>query len=588
MTMNTQTVAREGAELNPVLVSVVSSRIRAIGERMGLVIERSARSPLLVEGRDFSLGIYAADGTLIEQTEYIPILGYAAAPTMQYVAQKFRGRVVEGDVILHNDPFTGGNQPADWKIMKPVFFAGEHIAWVMITAHQADVGGAVAGGYNPDATEIWQEALRITAVKIMNAGEVREDVWELIFGNVRLAMVEHDVRAMIGACTVGERELQQLVGRYSVPTFEAVVAHMLDAAEATAAQVIAGIPDGVYEHAWVVNYDGITAGSRMTLRVRIEVAGERISFDFTGTDPQTPGYVNAPLAVTLSSVMVTFFMLAGVDIPHNDGIMRRIDVTVPEGSFLNCQYPAASGYGNHLSDQICSAIMAALADVLPERVTAGWNPLLCAIMNGMNETSGEPFVDILINSSKGGSGGTHGVDGFDHIGLIASGGALGAQDPEMFEIMTPLFIEKFEYATDSAGPGQWRGGLGVESSFRITSSGVQASIFGDGDEAEFTAQGLRGGLPGAVNLIEFEYPDGTLERPLNKDLVTGIPAGTVFRELAGGGGGFGDPHLRPAERVAQEVRYGYVSVESAREDYGVVVDAAGVIDAEATAALRGA
>ncbi|MBL5972602.1 MAG: hydantoinase B/oxoprolinase family protein [Candidatus Leucobacter sulfamidivorax] len=574
--------------MNPVLVSVVSSRIRAIGERMGLVIERSARSPLLVEGRDFSLGIYAADGTLIEQTEYIPILGYAAAPTMQHVAEKFRGKVAEGDVILHNDPFTGGNQPADWKIMKPVFFEGEHIAWVMITAHQADVGGAVAGGYNPDATEIWQEALRITAVKIMEAGEIREDVWDLIFGNVRLAMVEYDVRAMIGACTVGERELQQLVGRYSVPTFEAVVAQMLDAAEATAAQVIEQIPDGVYEHSWVVNYDGITEGSRMTLRVRIEVKGDRISFDFAGTDPQTPGYVNAPLAVTLSSVMVTFFMLAGVDIPHNDGIMRRIDISVPEGSFLNCRYPAASGYGNHLSDQICSAIMAALADVLPERVTAGWNPLLCAIMNGMNETTGEPFVDILINSSKGGSGGTHGVDGFDHIGLIASGGALGAQDPEMFEIMTPLFVEQFEYATDSAGPGEWRGGLGVDSRFRITSGGVQASIFGDGDEPQSAAPGLRGGLPGAVNLIEFIYPDGTVEKPLNKDLVRGIPAGTIFREIAGGGGGFGDPHRRPAERVAEEVRYGYISVESARDDYGVVVDESGRLDEAATAALRGA
>ncbi|MCB1274665.1 MAG: hydantoinase B/oxoprolinase family protein [Leucobacter sp.] len=584
----TETNARTDIALNPVLVSVVSSRIRAIGERMGLVIERSARSPLLVEGRDFSLGIYAADGTLIEQTEYIPILGYAAAPTMQHVARIFKGKVKEGDVILHNDPFTGGNQPADWKVMKPVFFEGEHIAWTMITAHQADVGGAVPGSYNPDATDIWQEALRITAVKIMDQGEVREDVWDLIFGNVRLAMVEHDVRAMIGACTVGERELQQLVGRYTVPVFNAVVDNMLDAAEASAAQVIELIPDGVYESSWTVNYDGMNAGSRMTMRVRIEVVGDRISFDFAGTDPQTPGYVNAPLAVTLSSVMVTFFMLAGVDIPHNDGIMRRIEISVPEGSFLNCQFPAASGFGNHLSDQICSAIMAALADALPDRVTAGWNPLLCAIMNGVHGQNDEPFVDILINSSKGGSGGTYGVDGFDHIGLIASGGALGAQDPEMFEIMTPLFVEEFEYAMDSAGAGEWRGGLGVNSRFRITSDGVQASIFGDGDEEEFAAQGLRGGLPGAVNLIEFEYPDGRVERPLNKDLVTGIPAGTIFREIAGGGGGFGDPHRRPAERVAEEVRYGYVSVESARDDYGVVVDASGQVDEAATAALRGA
>jgi N-methylhydantoinase B len=572
--------------LNPILVSVVSSRIKAIGEQMGVVIERSARSPLLVEGRDFSLGIYDVDGRLIEQTEYIPILGYAAAPTMQYVARKFRGKVSDGDVILHNDPFTGGNQPADWKIIRPVFADGEHLAWVIISAHQSDVGGAVPGSYNPHATDVWQEALRITAVKIMEKGEVREDVWELIFGNVRLATVEDDVRAMIGACAVGERELRKLVGRYSVDTFRHVVERMLDSAEASAKQVIRRIPNGVYTQEWAANYDGITEGTTPTLRVRITVEDEHLTFDFSGTDPQTPGYVNAPLAVTLSSVMITFLMLADIDIPHNDGIMRCIDVSVPEGTFLNCSFPAACGFGNHLSDQICSALMAALAGALPERVTAGWNPLLSAIINGNHPKDQQPFVDILINASKGGGGGTYGADGFDHVGLIASGGALGAQDPEMFEIMTPSFIEKFEYATDSAGPGRWRGGLGIESVFRFTADGVQASIFGDGDAEDFVAKGSNGGLAGTVNLIEFQMPDGARLTPRNKDLVTGLPAGTLFHQIAGGGGGFGDPHERPVEHVAEEVRYGYVSVQSARRDYGVVVDEDGVVDESGTAKLR--
>lgn len=572
--------------LNPILVSVVSNRIKAIGEQMGVVIERSARSPLLVEGRDFSLGIYDVEGRLIEQTEYIPILGYAAAPTMQYVAQKFRGKVSDGDVILHNDPFTGGNQPADWKIIRPVFAEGEHLAWVIISAHMSDVGGAVAGSYNPNATDVWQEALRLTAVKVLEKGEIREDVWELIFGNVRLKSVEDDVRAMIGACAVGERELRKLVSRYSVETFRQVVESMLDAAETAAKQVIRQIPNGVYEQKWAANYDGITDDTTPTLQVRITVEDEHLTFDFAGTDPQTPGYVNAPLAVTLSSVMITFFMLAETDVPHNDGIMRCIDVMVPEGTFLNCSFPAACGFGNHLSDQICSALMAALAEALPERVTAGWNPLLSAIINGEHPTSHEPFVDILINASKGGGGGTYGADGFDHVGLIASGGALGAQDPEMFEIMTPSFIEKFEYATDSAGPGRWRGGLGIESVFRFTGDGIQASIFGDGDAEDFVAQGSNGGLPGTLNLIEFQFPDGRHLVPKNKDLVAGIPAGTRFHQIAGGGGGFGNPHERPVERVAEEVRYGYVSVAAARRDYGVAVDRHGVIDETETAMLR--
>src|SRR5699024_11134701 len=144
----------------------------------------------------------------------------------------------------------------------------------------------------------------------------------------------------------------------------------------------------------------------------------------------------------------------------------------------------------------------------------------------------------------------------------------GAQDPEMFEITTPSFIETFEYATDSAGPGEWRGGLGVQSVFHFTTHGIQASSFGDGAQREFVARGSNGGLPGSINLIDFQTPDGEKIQPKNKDLVSGLPAGTIFRQLAGGGGGFGDPHQRPAERVAEEVVYCYVSVESAKRDYG--------------------
>ena len=267
--------------------------------------------------------------------------------------------------------------------------------------------------------------------------------------------------------------------------------------------------------------------------------------------------------------------------------MRCIAVTVPEGTLLNCVYPAASGFGNHLSDQICAVIMLALGEALPSRVTAGWNPLYGAVINGWNDRLQQPFVDILMNGLKGGGGGTEGADGYDHIGLIASGGALGAQDPEMFEHNNPVFLEKFEYTPDSGGPGRWRGGLGVETVIRFTNEGVQASIFGDGDTPATAAPGLNGGLSGSPNRIEITFPDGTVKVTELKDLVSDMPAGTVYRQLAGGGGGYGDPRQRPADLVAREVRYGYVSVESAREDYGVVVEPeTALLDEAATASLR--
>jgi N-methylhydantoinase B len=574
--------------VDPVLTSVIASRLKTIGERMGVVVERSARSPLLVEGRDFSLGIYDRDGALIEQTEYIPVLGYATAPGMRAIVRAFRGKVREGDVVLHNDPYTGGNQLSDWKVAKPVFHDENHVAWVVISAHQADVGGAVPGSYNPNATDLWQEGLRITPLKLYDGGTRRDDVWDLIFGNVRLDVVADDVTAMIGACTVGERELRALLDRYGLDAFQAAVAGLLDAAERSARAVIERIEDGTYRAEWYVYDDGIDHEGRWTIRLAITVDGDRIVFDFEGTDPQATGYVNAPLAVTLSSVMIAFFMIADEELPHNDGVMRCIEIVAPEGSVINPLFPAPSGFGNHLSDQIAAVIMLALSEAVPRQVTACWNHLLATIVSGWNSRASAPYVDILINACKGGGGGTWGADGYDHIGLITSGGAIAAQDPEMFEVVNPHFLHRYEYLQDSAGAGQWRGGLGVETQFEFTDSGIQASVFGDGGTPGAAAFGILGGKAGVPNLVELTYPDGTVYRARLKDLVSGIPAGTVYRQVAGGGGGYGDPHLRPAERVLGEARNGVISIEAARDDYGVVIDPqTWAIDAEATERLRG-
>lgn len=553
---------------DPILTSIIASRLKTIGQRMGVVVERSARSPLLVEGRDFSVGIYDRDGTLIEQTEYIPVLGYATTPGMRHIARRFAGDVASGDVILHNDPYTGGNQLSDWKVTKPVFHGDEHVAWVVIVAHQADIGGNVPGSYNPQATDMWQEGLRITPVKIHAAGERREDVWDLIFGNVRLDVVADDVTAMIGACTVGERELVALLDRYGVARFRTAVAGMLDAAEQSAGRAIAAIDDGVYRAEWVVHDDGIDHDGSWTIRLAVTVEDDRMSFDFAGTDDQAAGYINTPRAVTMSAVMIAFFMIVEEEIPHNDGVLRRIEVLTPEGSLVDPVFPAPTCFGNHVADQLAAVIMLALAEAVPERVTACWNHLLASIVNGWDDRHARPYVDILLNACKGGGGATFGADGFDHIGLIGSGGAIAAQDPEMFEVVNPHLLHRFEYLPDSAGAGRWRGGLGVVAELEFLDDGAQASVFGDGDTPDTTAFGIRGGGPGSVNAIEFRYPDGRVHRPRLKDLVTAIPRGTVYRQLAGGGGGYGDPRERDREALAADVRAGVVSPAAARELYG--------------------
>ena len=380
---------------------------------MGHSLLRTARSPILAEARDFVTGLYDARGGMLEQTEYIPILAFAISPALKHLIAYFEGDIHPGDIFLHNDPFTGGNQPTDVKVCKPIFHEKELIAWAAINAHQADVGGSVAGGYNPEAREIWQECLRITPVKIYDRGKVRRDVWDLIFGNIRFEIVAQDILAAIGGCNVGERQLQRLIERYSYATFRHHVDELIGRTKSMMANEIRKIPPGVYHGVCYAYDDGIRPDSKMRIEVTVKVDAESISFDFTGTDPQTPGFVNAPYSSTASAVLLTFLMLINPDVPHNEGLLKRIKIYVPEGTFLNARYPAATTFGNHLSDQISSAIFSAMAKAIPERISAAWCPKFSGTVVGYDPRHQRPYVDILFISSKGGSGATYGVDGYD-------------------------------------------------------------------------------------------------------------------------------------------------------------------------------
>lgn len=575
--------------IDPILVTVIQRRLKAITEEMGLVMLRTARSPILSEARDFVTGLYDAKGNTIEQTAYIPILAFAMPAGMKYIVKYFEGRLYPGDVIIHNDPYTGGNQPADITVACPIFVGDKLVGFSAIKGHQADVGGAVAGAYNPNATEIFQEALRITPTKIYERGEKRQDVWDLIFGNIRFPIVQEDILAAKGGCAVGEREMTKLINRYGWERFDAHLQHLFDATEQQMRAEIRDIPDGVYKGSSTVHFDGFNADSKMDVKVTITIAGDQMSLDFTGTSAQTPGYVNAPPSSSQSAATLTLLMcLKDPNIPQNAGLSRPLSFHMPEGSMLNPRFPAATMFGNHLTDQISTAIFDALSPALPERVTAPWNAMFAIAAVGFNSRTQQPFVDILFNALKGGGGAMQGVDGYDHIGLILCGGGLLAQDPEMFEMKDPLFLHRFEYKTDSAGAGRWRGGLGVETEMEFLGDNNMISAFGDGVDVGSEAQGILGGHKGMLNSGELFFPDGRHHRCKSKEVVAGIPKGTRWHQVAGGGGGFGDPLKRPAELVASEVLNGIISPAAARENYGVVIDpTSGRLDATATAALRG-
>ena len=539
---------------------------------MGLTLLRTARSPILNEARDFVTGLYDAKGRMLEQTEYIPVLAFALQPVCQYLVEYFGSEIYPGDVILHNDVFTRGNQLADVAAFKPIFYKGDLIAWAACKGHQADVGGSVPGAYNPQAREIWQEGLRIPPVKIYERGILRKDVWRLIFSNIRYSIVEEDIRAEIGGCVVGERGILSLIERYGKKLFESHAQYLFDATEKMMRHEIEAIPDGTYEGESYVYYDGFHEDSRFKINLKITVKGSDIYFDYTGTDPQTEGFVNAPYSSSVSAIILTFLMMVNPDIPHNDGIIRPLHIHIPEGTFLNVKFPGASTFGNSLTGPHSDAIIKALAKAIPERVTAGWNRMHSLVLFGKDPRKEAPYVDIMFNALKGGSGATYGVDGYDHIGLINCAGGILAQDPEMFELTDPHILLKNEYLTDSAGAGEWRGGLGVETFFKIYGEEVTGVVMGDGVEEEARAFGLYGGKAGILNKIELHYPDGRVYSPKAKEIVRDIPRGIIVHQIAGGGGGYGDPLKRPMEKVLKDVRNGFVSIEKAKEDYGIVID----------------
>jgi len=422
--------------------------------------------------------------------------------------------------------------------------------------------------------------------QVYERGKLRKDVWDLIFANIRFDIVQQDMRAQTGSCIVGERRMLHLLEKYGRECFEAHKQALFASTRRMMETEIAAIPNGEYRGEASIYYDGKNQGRQYKIRVKITVEDKHITFDYSDTDPQSDAFVNGTYTSSASAAILTFLQMVNPDIPHNQGMVEPIDIIIPEGTILNAAFPAATTYGNHLCPPNADAITRALAPVVPERVSAGWDHLLCSLTTGRDPRKNDKYVDICFMGLKGGSGAVRGVDGYDHIGMIDASGGLLDQDYEMFEQQTPHALLRHEYLCDSAGPGRWRGGLGVETIFEIGADNTQLVIFGDGDVEP--AFGLHGGGDGSLNSIKLRYPDGSERVPLSLDLILGVPKGTVYHQLAGGGGGYGDPKERPAELVAGEVRNGVVSMQVARDVYGVVLDEETCeIDQGATALLRG-
>ena len=553
-------------------MAVIANRLTAITKEMGQIMLLTSRSPIFSESRDFVTAIFDAEGRLVAQTAYIPVLLGSIPFAMEAIRNKYRDQKLHpGDVLIANDPYEGNSHLPDVTVARPVFYQEKLVFWSVTKGHQADLGGAGVAGYNPAAKTVWEEGLRLPAIKLYSQGTYQSDVWDLILLNVKSRhLVEGDLHCQIGATKRGEDALIELLDRHGTEIVNHAIESYLQATERKMAAVIKKIPDGSYAGERGIDNDGVVMDKLANIRVDVKVDGEKLTFDFTRSDGQTRGYINSPLANTASVCFQALFACIGAEIPINAGSLRLITVSALKGSIVHCQAPAPTTASTLLTcAAIADAIWIALAAAAPSLSQAGWGRRCAPMTAGFNPRTGKDFV-CTHHNCKGGSGATEGFDGWNHTGPVSNMGGSRATDPEIFEIAYPYRLLQYEYAPDTGGAGKWRGGTGAVLRWRVDSAEVQCVTVGSGMLEETRAYGLLGGRPGSIPSIRVVSANGGT-RQLQLNAFHDIGEGEIFELISQGGGGFGDPLERDPALVVQDVVNGYVSCEKALADYGVVL-----------------
>jgi N-methylhydantoinase B len=568
------------AERDAVTIEVIKNALESITDEMAVTVMRTARSFVLKEAMDFSTALFSADGEMIAQGTCLPLHLGSMPEALRAVLRTFGNTLKPGDIYALNDPYDGGSHLPDIVLVKPVFLGDTLAGYATVLAHQTDIGGRVAGGNACDSTEIYQEGLRIPPVLLYTGGEPSDTLFRLIERNVRVPdKVLGDIRSQVAACLIGEREFLKLIARYGLGEFQVYCEELLDYTEKFTRAEIAALPDGEYAFADHLDDDGIDP-EPITIQVKVTVAGDAITVDFGGTSPQVKGAINSVLAFSASTVYACIRSILDRTIPNNAGFFRPIRVLAPERSIVNPRPPAPVAARGLTAMRIGDAIFGALAGVAPDKVPACGVGVDSGISLGGCYADGTPFVflEFLVGSW---GGGPH-RDGMD----ACTGTTINYSNTpaELIEAEQPVAIESYAFVPDSGGPGRWRGGLALMRELRFCCD--EATLQVRSDRRKFRPYGLAGGHPGMPTQSVITTAAGQSRALPSKFLLT-VHRDDRFRLVLAGGGGHGDPLEREPARVLDDVSEGKVSLEHAREAYGVVIDGSPLaVDAAATAALR--
>lgn len=570
--------------VDPLTRAVISSAFVNMANEGVDVLDKTAISPILSEAQDRCLAITDADARLFGMCESgLPLHVASCELQMQTTLDKFGTDFEPGDVILQNDPYSaGGNHLPDWTFTLPIFVDEKLTFFAMVRGHQQDTKGFFPGGYAPGAYDIQAEGLLIPPTKVIRRGEATE-TYDFILHNVRWPeIVRIDNLAMIGGLRKVQEKTEDLCRKYGRTTVLEAMDIVIKDSEQAVRKEIKQWPDGIYLGESIVDRDG-SGNENPTVRAKVTINGDEVVADFSETDNQV-SFVNTPIGTTHAMTLMAVIPRLDPDIPLNHGKLAPVKVITKKGTIVDPEYPATVGAcAVFCGNTIIEAIQLALGQAIPDKVDAHWAPSMEFMCFGDDTRLGEPYWMINFQND-GGTGAIDGADGIHGASLTSGGGLIQSLPVELAEIQFPWHTIRWELKTDSAGAGKYRGGLGTI--FETRNDGGDATLETGACSGEnHTPMGLKGGKQGIFAKI-WSIRDGVEERCPTMGLIS-CKRGDIFGTIASGGGGHGDPLERPVNKVQQDVRNGFVSIEAARNDYGVVIDPKSYeIDIAATDALR--
>jgi N-methylhydantoinase B len=568
-------------QVDPITADVIGHRFQAATDEMLVTLVKTAFSPNVKERRDCSAACFDVHGELVALSASAPMhLGSLMGMVGNLLRRYPLDTIEPGDLYLTNDPYVGGGSHLpDLTVTSPVFSDGKLVAFVANTAHHSDIGGKVAGSESADCISIFQEGLRLPPVKLMAAGELRRDIVDILLLNSRTPKHRQgDINAQIASNLIGVRRVEEIFARFGAQTVAGGVEALFAHSEARMRAAIAKVKDGIYENEDYLDHDGVQP-RKVKIKVAVTVRGDTIHFDFTGSDPQVAGARNCVMMATLACVFHAVKVVFDPELAPNGGFHRPISVTAPEGTIMNCVPPAPVGDRGRTSQVVGDLLMGALAKAAPQRVMAGCGSSQALLFSGYDPRRNEYIVDYDVFA--GGAGAMADRDGMDVVRVHA---AMADSTPiEATEHEFPLIVQRCELIQDSGGPGKFRGGLGLRLDILVWAD--QGRLSGRGLRHGLRSPGLFGGESGGG--ATYVMNPGTAEE---KKLEAAFPERplaprTVIHVETPAGAGYGPPFARDAQHVLADVVSGKVSIEAARQHYGVVIRN-GAVDSEATRNAR--